>query len=303
MTDNPATDGVRQTLAARSDRWFSWLVISSIVVGFGVILEAPEATVELKRWYANWKYGKTDGWITPVSYLGLLLVVSGVAGEGIFEFLASKADTALRAHDEQILADTIKEAGTAKDSAHEAVKAAGLARSAANVALGKAETASIISDKAGRSARAALTIAGEAKADVITVQSNIAKVDEKYAPRTLSRTKRDLLIEILRNEPVKPKETVLVTVGADAPDGSAYADEIADAISDPTTGWKAKVDGLMTSDGRNKGVFLVVRNNASKPPWADGLLKALQWSGIVGVPASNESVPTGTAEILVERKD
>lgn len=48
-------------------------------------------------------------------------MIAGVVGEGVFEGLLSNADTALRSHDDQILAETQKKAGDAKTSADAAV--------------------------------------------------------------------------------------------------------------------------------------------------------------------------------------
>jgi hypothetical protein len=117
-------DQARDALQATADMWFHWLLISSGVVAVGVALEAWEATNSLKRW-ANHKYGKGVGepneisWAIPAAYLGLLLVIAGVVGEGVFEGFFSKADTALRAHDSQILAQAEKDAGEAKFRAAE----------------------------------------------------------------------------------------------------------------------------------------------------------------------------------------
>lgn len=81
-------DTMRQSLIDKSDRWFFWLVMSSIVVGIGVCLEAPESTIALKRWFRHWRK-ETDvppenerSLAIPASYLGLLLVILGVAGKG-----------------------------------------------------------------------------------------------------------------------------------------------------------------------------------------------------------------------------
>jgi hypothetical protein len=204
---------------------------------------------------------------------------------------------------EQIIVSLSQTALQAKGNAEKALVDSENALSNAGEALGKAETASSTADKAGRSASGALTIAGEAKADVATVQSNIAKVDEKYAPRTLSKIKRDILIELLRKTRKKSRETIQVEVSADAPDGSGYANEIADAINDPTTGWAAKAEGLFTSDGRAKGVFVLIHDTNSAPPWAGELVQVLRESGIGNGAGINPNIPAGTAIILIERKD
>ena len=117
-------DPTRDALQATADRWFHWLLISSGVVALGVALEAWEATIILKRWF-HLKSGKDvtepneKSWAIPASYLGLLLVIGGVVGEGVFEGFVSNADTALRAHDSQILAQAETDAGDAKFRAAE----------------------------------------------------------------------------------------------------------------------------------------------------------------------------------------
>src|ERR1700737_3804700 len=103
----------------------------------GGILEAPEATIALKRWYRLWREKDVEpenekSLMIPIAYLGLLLVFVGVAGEGIFEFLSSQAETSLRGHDEQILGETESKFGQIKDSAEAAAKAAGQAEASAS---------------------------------------------------------------------------------------------------------------------------------------------------------------------------
>jgi hypothetical protein len=303
LTNFVPADSVRSALEGREELWFICLLVASGGVAIGCVLEIPETWTDLKEWRKLRKESvEPPAWRVPMAAIGLLLVVLGVIGEGVFEALVSINETALRAHDEQALAETIKEAGTAKESAEKAQRASELASKSAGEALGKAETASATADKADQSARGALTTAGDARAEVATVQSNIAAVDEKYAPRTLSKIKRDILIELLsKARPVSP-QPVVVVVSADAPDGSAYAAEIADAISDPATGWKAKAEGLMTSDGRNKGVFILVKDSQSAPLWTIQLQRALKSAGIGGEGANNPNIHAGTAEILIERK-
>ena len=50
-SNHSGLDTARQSLETESGRWFGWLVRASIIVGVGVILEAPEATIALIRWY------------------------------------------------------------------------------------------------------------------------------------------------------------------------------------------------------------------------------------------------------------
>lgn len=127
----PVADGIRHGLQKDADQWFHWLVISSIAVAFGVAFEAPEATIALKRWYAAFR-GRDNppenerSLAIPASYLGLILVVLGVIGEGFFEAKLNIADTALHAYDSQKLALVTEEAGDASQSAARANQFAGV---------------------------------------------------------------------------------------------------------------------------------------------------------------------------------
>jgi len=167
ISDSTAIDTVRQSLADASDRWFFWLIASSMVVAVGVALEAPEATIALRKWFAL-RRGKTPkqddekSFVVPAAYLGLLLVIIGVIGEGLFEALASRAETALRAHDELILAQAIGKAGDAKKSAEEAAAAAAHAQDSANGAVLDAKQARTTSQRSISEAENSLRTSGEA---------------------------------------------------------------------------------------------------------------------------------------------
>ena len=172
-------DPVRGTLQKAADKWFDWLLISSCVVAAGVVAEIWEATITLKRWW--WlKHDKMvaepneKSWAIPVSYLGLLLVIAGVVGEGVFEARVSSADTALRAHDDQILAQAQQEAGDAKQSADGAAAAARLAQGSAKAAYSAAGTAQ-------KKADAASTASGKAQDEANAVAGKAAELDRQLA--------------------------------------------------------------------------------------------------------------------------
>ncbi len=160
LATEPSNDKVRQALSDISDRCFFWMVTSSIVVGVGVILEAPEATIALKRWFRLWR-GKDvkpeneKSLVIPIAYLGLLLVVVGVAGEVVFEFLSSNAETAIREHDSRLLGAAELEAGQAKMDAANARK----------------ETAQLQKDTQGLK-----TDADAAKRDMVAAQLELARL-------------------------------------------------------------------------------------------------------------------------------
>jgi hypothetical protein len=164
-------DLVRDALQATADKWFHWLLISSAVVAVGVTLEIGEATITLKRWYRLWRGQevapvKETSWAIPASYIGLLFVIFGVVGEGIFEALVSNADTALRAHDSQVLARAVKDAGDAKSSSLVAADAAQHAKDASGDAIQQ-------SDKAKSAASNALTIANGARQEADSFEKDI----------------------------------------------------------------------------------------------------------------------------------
>lgn len=299
-SSSPAVDRARQELVNNSDRWFSWLVVSSIVVGIGVCLEFPEATIALKRWYLHWKAiedipPENERRLTvPVEYLGLLLVILGVIGEGLFESLSSSAETALRAHDEQTLAESIRTAGDAQKSAEDAAGAAKtaqdlaqgvftiaadaktkaeVANTAAGNALGNANVAKSEVAKMGKSVAAV-------KQDIGQVQTYAASVEQKYAPRSLSKEERDGLIAALKGCPSRPDGLVAVQSFIGTQDGASFALELANAISDPLTGWSARVTGQNASAGEQKGVFVAISDLRSAPSWINCLLDGLKAAGL-----------------------
>ncbi len=179
------------------------------------------------------------------------------------------------------------------------------AKTEADGAKATADQVFSVADNARQAASGALSIASDAKAQVATVRSNIAAVDAKYAPRKLSKTERDTLIDFLRKAPIKPTSPISVDSSADAPDGPAYAKEIADAINDPATGWKADAHGDMwTSNGGETGVALLLPLDASsQPPWAGELQQALRASALGGDGEPNKEIKAGTVAILVRRKN
>jgi hypothetical protein len=208
-TSSPSVDTVRQSLIARSDRWFFWLVVSSIVVGVGVCLEGPEATIALKRWYLHWKHREVlpenaRSLAIPASYLGLLLVLLGVAGEGVFESLSSNAETALRAHDEQVLADTITEAGAAKGSASAAAVAAKTAGEQSSHASTSASNARILATGARQEADSFKQDITDAKQQAADAVSRLADAENRLA----DATQRELAAEVEVNRLKTPRSLV-----------------------------------------------------------------------------------------------
>lgn len=184
LVSNPSSvDLIRQALQTKSDRWFFWLVVSSLVVGVGVLFEAWEATVALKRWYRHWKGRPVEpenekSFAIPLSYLGLFIVIIGVGGEGVFEFLSANVETALRSHDEQILGATESKFGQIKDSAESAAGAARQAEASASTADRFLREASFKSAEAVISAGNAVNLAKSAGQEADSFEKEIASANK-----------------------------------------------------------------------------------------------------------------------------
>lgn len=105
----------------------------------GCILEIGETSMDLKRWVRLKKglpveeENAKSSWVL-VGAIGLMLVILGVVGEGVFEGLSYRAETTLREYDSKILAGAVTKSGEAKDSASKASDASVRAKAAADAA-------------------------------------------------------------------------------------------------------------------------------------------------------------------------
>lgn len=179
-----SADPIRDYLQRDADKWFHWLLAASFVVALGVILEAPEATIALKRWVLlRWEKDVPEqnekSMAIPASYIGLLLVIAGVAGEVIFEAKVSNADTSLRAHDSQIL-------GEAQSGAAQAELDAANARKS-TVQLGK-DTQALKTESEIQRVVAAKANERAAKANATAENERIErlKLEAQVSPRRLT---------------------------------------------------------------------------------------------------------------------
>lgn len=101
-----------ETLAAlikARDFCFSCLLLSSGLVALGVVLEGPEVIHEARKILRRVRT-EAPSWITLVALIGWVLVVVGVAGEGISEALIFRADGNIQTFNDQRLADTQRDA-------------------------------------------------------------------------------------------------------------------------------------------------------------------------------------------------
>ncbi len=115
---------IRLDLQNCRDSYFWWLIFSSAVVAFGVILEGPEVIYEtvgvFRRRFCPREleqHHHAPDWITLLALLGWVLVALGVAGEGIAEGYVSKADGLIQTFNDILLSDARKEAAFALERA------------------------------------------------------------------------------------------------------------------------------------------------------------------------------------------
>jgi hypothetical protein len=109
----------RKALEANSQSDFFWLLISTALVAVGIAFEYPEVRHE----FIEWLRSRKKAWVVEVvpanrnrvplwSLVGFLIVVAGIAGEGIYEGLLGINDTRIRKMDESsIAADELKITG------------------------------------------------------------------------------------------------------------------------------------------------------------------------------------------------
>ena len=122
MTD--AIDAAIKTdLQQLRNRYFICLLVSTAIVGIGLLLECPEIvhdmwgiwkqeSRELAYWLApsmDRKEYRAPSWMKVWAALGWLLIVLGVMGEGVFEGYVSWADGTFQTFNDTLLAESRKE--------------------------------------------------------------------------------------------------------------------------------------------------------------------------------------------------
>lgn len=110
---------IRLDLQHIGNSFFFWVWLSAIVVAVGCAMEGPELFHEL--WPKTFPFF-SGRWVKKIALIGWLLVVLGVAAEGVFEALDHQAEGILQTFNEILLADAQIQAGNAKASAGDAAK-------------------------------------------------------------------------------------------------------------------------------------------------------------------------------------
>jgi hypothetical protein len=126
-------DLLRASLELRSALYFKFLVGFTVVLLIGAILDEADVLIRFKYKLAR-IFGGGAGrlrlarWESKIKHLGIWMVLIGIAGEGVFEMLASRADDAVRRFDSELLRDVGKQSSEANERAAIANKEAGEAK-------------------------------------------------------------------------------------------------------------------------------------------------------------------------------
>lgn len=114
------------------DDCFWWLVFFTIIVGAGVLMELIEH-LPIRKAYFDPNRGlvvrhRLATWIRRGSWISTAVVALGIAGEGVFEFLTSRADSIIGTFNEIELGEAERQAGRANERVAWAHKDAAEAR-------------------------------------------------------------------------------------------------------------------------------------------------------------------------------
>jgi hypothetical protein len=169
-------NSIRLDLQKFSDSLFLWVWVSAIVVLVGVALEGPELLHEM---WPNTFSIFSSRWVKKIGLIGWLLVVLGVAGEGIFEIVEYRAEGLLQTFNDILLADAQRSAGSARASAIDAANAASRADSESEKATASSANAMALAQGAKKEARSALADAVQLKSDLASVNSQLESAQKQ----------------------------------------------------------------------------------------------------------------------------
>ena len=183
-------DLVRSSLEEFKAQCFSWLLIATVLVALGLLLEAPEI------WHESVKalrklFSKLFRSATPereahplmklAGTLGWFLIVIGVTGEFVLDDVVSRADGFVKKFDEIILADAENRSSSANEHANAAYeRAAQTEKEAAERNEHAAKTEQLAQEERARAAKA-LEAAEVARKEAEGFQLQIAQANEKAA--------------------------------------------------------------------------------------------------------------------------
>jgi hypothetical protein len=139
---DPVMDGLtaaRTALESRSDCWLNVMVVATVLVAIGVVIEVWATILEVRD---ERREGGTIKWHHILTFIGAILVAAFVGLECIAEYKGGSIETALRDNNRQIEQVLIKDASDAEASAQGAESAASRAEASADEAQQKTDAVS-----------------------------------------------------------------------------------------------------------------------------------------------------------------
>jgi hypothetical protein len=280
------------------DGYDFWLNVCAFLVVVGVVAEIVFVIREYWEELHDWRRGiikipsrPSRAWLL-IELIGVILVSIGVGGEFFIDVKVGNIDTQIRQSNSQLVTLLEQHVALIDKSAGDANERAGIANQAANKAQENTEKARVDEKRLDNENLKLQTQVEQEKIER-------AKVEEKYSTRSLSQANAKILVDILKQYPLKPTEPVEVESYTGAPDGVRYGLQIVNAINDPASGWKAKFGSQTTIGGTLTGVVLVIHDVAATPQWAVALQAALRVSGIGGEGVPNPDAAPGSVVILI----
>lgn len=259
--------GIRDDLQRFGHSFFVWVLVSAFVVAIGVALEGPELLHEMwPRLFTCFtrdsipRLRKFKRIVKKVGFWGWLLVVVGVAGEGIFEALQNRAEGQLQTFNDILLADAQRNAGSARASAIDAANAASRADSESENATAASANAMVFAQGARKEAASAVADAAQLKSDLATVNFQLESAHKHLlvlaqSVRLAANPRHVFLAEGMGGERGARREvllaelkkysgiSVLIQSVADPSDNEArdLAENICTVLENDKVGWTAKV--------------------------------------------------------------
>jgi hypothetical protein len=245
-------DAIKVNLQGLRAVYFAGLLLCTAIVAIGVLIEEVEyfATwpsvlkrVPLRLLLPRYKFA---AFVRRVSKVGWLMIILGVAGEGVYEGLVSYSDRQLQTLNDLISAAqdaAVKDLGRisarARDDAEIATKASGEARMAAGNATSLARAARQETDSfekriasANKTALTAESHLTEALRLNLALQSDVAKLQAAALWRSFPESQRDKLISLAKQSLRKtPTFTVTFDSIVGNPEAKRFGDKISSALA------------------------------------------------------------------------
>jgi len=296
---------IRLDLQNLDDRFFFWVAASAIIVAIGCLMEGPEIFHDL---WPNTYSCFAGRWVKKVGLIGWLLVVLGVAAEGVLEIYDHHASGLLQTFNETLLADAQRESGAANERAASAFERAAKTEDEASQENERAARAEQQASEENARAAEALKSAEIARKDAEGLSLQIAQANERSAeaektteelridnlelwekvqPRTVPPDKKDALLRSLK---ALPKGSVLVGYDWMDTEANLCAQEIltplvnagfpARYIYDKNGKWDILNLGLV-------GIVVVVNDSSHPPAHMQGILRSFNIAGFPPMRAFN----------------